>query len=158
MQEAIKLGAKAVVLVDGDGQHEVEYLDALVAPVIAGKADFVLGSRYLGVRPKSMPAARSLAVRLVTALSNAVFGCSVSDAQCGFRALSDRAARQIAPTEPGMEASLQMIGLAASRGLRIEQVPVGVTYEVDDAHSKPSLLHGLGLAWYLFNYPVRLPR
>jgi len=43
-------GYDAVVRIDGDGQHEVEDIPKVLEPILAGRADAVIGSRFLGRR------------------------------------------------------------------------------------------------------------
>ena len=49
-KEAEKFSPEAVVMIDGDGQHRIEDLPAIVTPILDGSADLVFGSRYLDDR------------------------------------------------------------------------------------------------------------
>ena len=55
---AKEAGCKALVLLDGDGQHDPNYIPSLLKPVLDGKADMAVGSRYLGMR-SSVPGYRT---------------------------------------------------------------------------------------------------
>ncbi len=54
LAEARQRGARAVVLLDGDGQHNPADIPALLQPILDGKADMVVGSRFLGL-PSNTP-------------------------------------------------------------------------------------------------------
>lgn len=75
-----------LVTFDADGQHDPAYLPALIAPLAAGAADYVVGSRYLaGGRERS---ARALGNRLFAAAASLATGAPISDATSGMIALS----------------------------------------------------------------------
>ena len=49
-EHARRMGADALVLLDGDSQHDPSDVDGLVEPILSGDADMVVGSRFAGVR------------------------------------------------------------------------------------------------------------
>lgn len=81
----------AVAFCDADGEYAPEELGALVAPVLAGEADYVVGSRFAG-RIERMRPHRRAGNRLLTRVLAVVARQPVSDGQSGYRALSPRAA------------------------------------------------------------------
>src|SRR5215212_9588295 len=83
-------GYAAAVYLDGDGEYDPAQLERLLAPVASGRADYVLGSRFLG-RRDGMSWHRALANRTATALLGTLMETVLSDAQTGFRAFSARA-------------------------------------------------------------------
>ena len=91
-------GARVIVTLDADGQHAPEDIPRLVAPVLEGAADLVLGAR---ARAGAMPWGRRCTNWLAAALASRIGGLAVPDAQTGFRALSRRAAAEIRPLEQG---------------------------------------------------------
>jgi uncharacterized membrane protein YbhN (UPF0104 family) len=92
LAEASALGPACVVYLDGDGEYAPEELEALVAPVLAGAADYVVGSRFAGgarrMRPHRMLGNRVLTrwVRWMTRRRD------LTDGQSGYRAFSAAAA------------------------------------------------------------------
>jgi hypothetical protein len=83
-------GYAAAVYIDGDGEYDPADFERLLEPVARGRADYVLGSRFLGQR-EGMSWHRTLANRSTSALLGLMLGTVTSDGQTGYRALSARA-------------------------------------------------------------------
>ena len=90
LHHATKSGYEAAVYLDGDGEYDAGQADTLLAAVIDGEADYVIGSRFLGTRA-GMAAHRSLSNRLLSRLMSAMTGLAMTDSQSGYRAFSARA-------------------------------------------------------------------
>jgi hypothetical protein len=86
-------GCDAAVYLDGDGEYDPSELARMLEPVASGRAEYVLGSRFLGgARPQGMAWHRVLANRAASALGGALLGgLVVSDGQTGYRAFGRRA-------------------------------------------------------------------
>jgi hypothetical protein len=80
----------AAVYLDGDGEYDPAELERVLEPVASGRADYVLGSRFLGDRD-GMSWHRALGNRAASAALGTLMGTVLSDAQTGFRAFSARA-------------------------------------------------------------------
>ncbi|MGE3285785.1 MAG: lysylphosphatidylglycerol synthase domain-containing protein [Pseudonocardia sp.] len=92
LAEACALRPAAVVYVDADGEYFPEDMAALVAPVLAGDADYVVGSRFTGDIER-MLTRRRLGNRVLTAVLRRVARRrDLTDGQSGFRAFSPAAA------------------------------------------------------------------
>jgi hypothetical protein len=83
-------GYAAAVYLDGDGEYRPADFERVLEPVARGRADYVLGSRFLG-RRDGMSWHRTLANRCTSALLGLLLGTVTSDGQTGYRALSARA-------------------------------------------------------------------
>ncbi len=84
-------GVAACLLIDADGEYEPAHAGRVLAPILAGRADYVLGSRFLG-RREGMTWHRALANRAASSLTSVLIGGHVlTDAQTGCRAFSPRA-------------------------------------------------------------------
>lgn len=83
----------AIVQLDADGQHDPACATSLLAPVLAGEADVVLGSRFLGGNSYPVPWARRLGQRLFGGIAGWIVGARISDPTTGYQALSRRAVR-----------------------------------------------------------------
>jgi glycosyltransferase involved in cell wall biosynthesis len=96
---AIKTGFKKAlneeyeifVLMDGDGQHNPDFIPNLASKLI--NADIVIGSRFLDEDLEGMPLQRRLSNRLTTKLIKFATGYNITDSQSGFRSISPSAAR-----------------------------------------------------------------
>lgn len=133
-----------VVIMDGDGQHKVEDINGLVAPVVQGDADLVIGSRFLK-KDNSIPYYRQVGQRVLNRVTNAGAPVKVSDTQSGFRALSRRALDNINFHSSGYAIEQDMIIHFTERGLRIKEVPISVRYDVPNGHKQGSISMGVGL-------------
>ena len=118
-------GYEVVVRLDGDGQHDASEIGKLLAPIQAGDADLVIGSRFVDsggtYRP---PFARRMGIRVFARLVSVLGGQRVTDTTSGFVALN-RLAIELFATEyphdyPEVEATL----VALRSGLRLTQVQV----------------------------------
>jgi hypothetical protein len=83
-------GYSAAVYIDGDGEYDPADFARVLEPVARGRADYVLGSRFLGHRD-GMSWHRNLANRLTSAALGLLMETVTSDGQTGYRALSARA-------------------------------------------------------------------
>lgn len=129
----------ALVLIDGDGQHTPGEIPTLLAPVLHGQADMVIGTRF-GAVTSSIPRYRRAGQRVLTILTNLISGVVVSDSQSGFRAFSPRAVQQMRFESPRFALESEMQCLARSAGLRITEVPISAIY-VEPAKRNP-IRHG----------------
>ena len=83
-------GYAAAVYLDGDGEYDPADFERVLDPIARGRADYVLGSRFLGSRD-GMSWHRTLANRMTSALLGCLMETVTSDGQTGYRALSARA-------------------------------------------------------------------
>jgi glycosyltransferase involved in cell wall biosynthesis len=143
---ARELGYEAVVMLDGDGQHDPEEIPAVAAPVLAGVADLVIGSRFLDTKAE-IPAYRRAGQMVLNGFTNlSVDGnFATTDSQSGFRALSRRALENLTFASEGYNIESDMIAHFAPLDLRITEVPISVTYDVPHKHKKNPVSHGFGV-------------
>jgi len=90
IEYAQKVKPSLVVTLDGDGQHRPSDIPKIVQPILAGHADFVIGSRFLQENP-SMPLIKIVGNRILTFIVRILVGVKITDAQTGFRALNKKA-------------------------------------------------------------------
>ncbi|WP_292520550.1 glycosyltransferase family 2 protein [Methanoculleus sp.] len=143
---AREIGFEAVVMLDGDGQHDPAEIPAVVAPVLAGEADLVIGSRFLDTGVK-IPKYRVAGQKVLNGFTNlSTDGEFVTtDSQSGFRALSRRALDNLNFASEGYTIESDMIAHFASINLRMTEVPISVTYDVPHKHKKNPISHGFGV-------------
>ncbi|MBO9309939.1 MAG: glycosyltransferase family 2 protein, partial [Chloroflexi bacterium] len=131
--------AAAVILLDGDGQHDPNDIPRLLAPIQSGAADLVVGSRFMGLRSNT-PRWRVVGQRALTALTNAASGVPLSDSQSGFRALSKRALNLMTFTSRGFSVESEMQFLIRQHNLQALEVPISVNY--DERPKRNPFAHG----------------
>jgi len=137
-------GAELLVILDGDGQHNPGEIPRLLAPILRGEADFVIGSIFL-TNEHNMPRYRKFGIRVITFLWNFGAGLKVSDAQSGFRAYDKKLFEAIPLSEKGMSVSIEIIEKARRRGVVIKEVPTSCLY-VHSHFNLKSIMHGLNAA------------
>jgi glycosyltransferase involved in cell wall biosynthesis len=122
---AISPQSTIVLFIDGDGSDRPDLVPAVLAPIEAGRADFVLGSRLRGERePGSLEPAQIVAGRLAGWLIRALYGVRFTD-MSPFRAIRRDSLDQLGMREETFGWNLEMQMRAAAAGLRIVEVPVG---------------------------------
>ena len=139
---ARETGCSALVLLDGDGQHEPSYIPSLVKPVLDGEADIVVGSRYLKIE-SSVPEYRIWGHRVLTFLTNFGSRVKLTASQSGFRAFSPKAMEVLSFTETGLSIESEMQFLANEASLRVAEVPITIGYH-GNAKRSP-IGHGMGV-------------
>lgn len=130
------------VMIDADGQHLPCEIDAVIAPVLEGKADLVIGSRYLN-HACQVPYNRILGHRVINLFTRLASGEAASDSQSGFRAFSRNALQWIEFKSRGFSVESEMQFLAHEFGLKLVEVPVTIRY-LDDS-KRPALSQGLAV-------------
>ena len=140
-RKARELDADALVLLDADGQHVPEEVPVLLAPILAGEADLVIGSRYLNGPDSRVPGHRVWGHRVFNLLTRASSGVGASDSQSGFRAMSRRALRALSFSSAGVSVESEMQFLARELGLRVVEVPITADYA--EKPKRPVVQHGL---------------
>ena len=122
---ALRRGYDIVVRVDGDGQHPSAEIDALVAPLLEGRADAVVGSRFGGrAGYQTPPGLRRAGQRLLSAWVSAATGVRITDATSGFWAFGTRAIMLLAEEHPPGYPEPELLLLLARSGIRVAEVPV----------------------------------
>ncbi len=141
---ALKLDADIMVLIDGDGQHNPDDIPSLIEPILDSKADLVIGSRFMDGNEIEAPLYRRLGLRVLNYLHRRVNKLSVSDAECGFRALSRKALDAVQFFDHGgYGVDAEMLSLAEKNGITIAEVPVTVRYKgLKKTSKKTPLTHG----------------
>ncbi|MBI0583259.1 MAG: glycosyltransferase family 2 protein [Methanomassiliicoccus sp.] len=144
LREAERLGCWAAVMLDGDGQHRTEDIEAVVGLVVNGEADLVIGSRFLGEQ-KDIPRYRVFGQKVINSLSNFSTQVEVTDSQSGLRALSRKALKNLNFTSEGYNVESDMITHFTEHGLVIKEVPISVRYDVPNGHKEGATSMGMKL-------------
>ena len=122
LQTALSKGADIIVNTDADFQYNQKQIPELLEPILKGKADIVLGSRFQG-HIEYMPFSKRIGNRISTWAVRRVSGLPISDAQTGFRAFTRESALRmnILSTHTYTQ---ETIIQAAAQNLVITEVPV----------------------------------
>jgi len=116
---------EVLVQLDADGQHDPVWIGDLIAPVLSGRADLSIGSRFKKPSGYEMGAARSAGRRFFRLLLQWFGGPAIEDPTSGLQALSRRTfAFYTEDFFPFDFPDIDVLLLAHKRGFRIEEVPV----------------------------------
>ncbi|MBW3659847.1 MAG: flippase-like domain-containing protein [Actinobacteria bacterium] len=126
LAEGVARGAAAVVFCDADGEYAPEELERMVAPVLAGDADYVIGSRFAGDIVRMLPH-RRFGNLVLTAIVRFVARLPVTDGQSGYRALSHDAAADAEVIHDFNYAQVLTLDLVA-KGYRYAEVPISYRF------------------------------
>ncbi|MDQ3862259.1 MAG: glycosyltransferase family 2 protein [Actinomycetota bacterium] len=143
---AIALAEKAQVVVnlDADGQYKPEELDRLVKPIVEGRADFVLGSRFMGYYQEA-GSIRHVGVIFFSRMISLLTGVRVSDCTNGYRAIRVSELHKLNLREDRFNAN-EIILEALKHKLRFEQVPVSMmSRAAGETKKPPKLAYPLGV-------------
>jgi glycosyltransferase involved in cell wall biosynthesis len=121
---AVAQGHDAAVQVDGDGQHDASQLDLVLAPLEAGTANVVIGSRFLADTGYRASPPRRAGMLLFGALVRAATGQRITDTTSGFRALDREAFAFLARNYPVDFPDAETLVLLRRAGFRLMEVSV----------------------------------
>lgn len=128
---AFEARADVAAVMAGDGQMHPDDLEALIAPVLCGEADYVKGNRldHASVR-RDMPVVRRLGNQVLSWLTGLATGLRVRDSQCGYTALARTAAERLhlPALWPRYGYPNDLLGRVAAAGLRLREVVVRPVY------------------------------
>jgi len=150
LRHARKTGCTVAVMLDADGQHEPREIPRVAQFVSIGKADLVIGSRFLG-KNGGVPSYRKIGQKTLDLFTNIGAKTKVTDSQSGFRALSCQALDNLDFKSDGYNIESDMIAHFSAMGLPIMEVPITVNYDVPHKHKKHPLTHGMGVLTRLVN-------
>lgn len=152
--EALQRDADAIVMLHPDGQYEPQLIGSLVEPILAGRADLVLGSRLAlpgMARANGMPLWKYVVNRALTSIENRIMGTQLSEAHTGYRAYS----RRLLLTVPFLRNSAdfafdsELLMQASHFGMRIQEVPARGRYfeEASSVGLGSGIVYGLKTLW-----------
>jgi glycosyltransferase involved in cell wall biosynthesis len=161
---ALEAGAEVVVMLHPDYQYDATRIPALVAPILAGEADLMLGSRFLGdPLAGGMPRWKYLSNRFLTILENVAFGLHLSEYHTGLRAYS----RRLLETIPYHLNSNDFVfdqelvaQVVAAGGMRIGEIAVPTRYfeEASSVNFRRSVVYGLSTLRVVARYILHQAR
>jgi Glycosyl transferase family 2 len=132
---ALKLGADVIVNTDADNQYRAVDIPKLVEPILAGRADMVVGDRQVR-EIKHFPPLKKLLQRLGSWVVRRASGTSVADTTSGFRAYGREAALGLQVVS-NYTYTLESLIQAGTLGVAIEDVPIATNPQL-----RPSRLLG----------------
>lgn len=152
---AARNGYDIAVQFDGDGQHRADCLEKLIQPLLDGKADMVVGSRFLPDSDQDgfqSSASRRFGIKLLSFLIKLVTGKKINDVTSGFRAVNrdliEFYSENYAQDFPEPEA----IVMALKNGFRVAEAPV----RMNERTAGTSSIRALASAYYMIKVSLAI--
>ncbi len=149
-QYALENGVDILVHFDADGQHHANDIPKLIEPILKGKADVVLGSRFLHPEDSNAPFWRKFMLKGAILFSWIFSGIMLSDAHNGLRAFNRHALKSIIIREDGFTYASEILDEIRRLTLRYAEVPVTITYSDYSLHKGQSSWNAIRIALRLF--------
>jgi len=124
---AVAGGYDLSVQFDGDGQHPAEQIKDIIRPVLDGKADLVVGSRFLGEGNYRPSIARGAGMAFFSRLVSAILKERLTDTTSGFRAAGRECINYFSSRYPDDYPEVEALVLLHKKGFSIMEVPVTMT-------------------------------
>jgi len=156
IRRSLVLGADAIVLLDGDGQHDPDEIPQLLSPILSRDADIACGVRT--VNGNATPAYRRIGLSVISAAYNVGSRKPWQhDVLSGFRAINRDAASNLLITDTWYGFSAEMLMKARLAGYRIVDVPVTCIYHknVKDNSTINPVVHGVRVLLSVIMWRVR---
>jgi glycosyltransferase involved in cell wall biosynthesis len=147
---ALDDGHDVLAVMAGDDQMDPDDLASLVHAVLRG-AHYAKGNRFVHPEARRMPPLRRAGGELLSLVTRVSTGLRVSDTQCGYTALSARAAASLPLAElfPRYGYPNDLLGMLAARDLRVVEVPVRPVYADERSGLRP---------WHAARIPLVIAR
>jgi glycosyltransferase involved in cell wall biosynthesis len=121
---ALRNGYDIAIQVDGDGQHNPEFLPSMIQPLLTGRADLVIGSRYLSEGGFKSTLPRKMGIKFFSSLAWILTKKRTTDPTSGFRAVDKKGLQLFAEEYPSDYPEVEALVSAYRKGLQFEEVPV----------------------------------
>lgn len=145
---AYENGYDIAVQFDGDGQHEVKYVEDIIKPILEGQADFVIGSRFVSdLSEFKSTGMRRFGIKVISFFIKLFTGVKIYDTTSGFRAMNKKIIKEFAryyPTEyPEPVSTTELL----KKGYQVEEIPV----KMKDREGGVSSIRAWKNAYYMLN-------
>jgi hypothetical protein len=138
-------GARYIVTTDADGQYNPAEMERVLAPVVAGEADFVTGSRKLGSQETKDPV-RRLGTWVFATTISLLTGTHITDSSFGLRAMRAEVTGAVRLEQPQYQSAELLIAVLA-RGFRVAEVPATIhKRQVGESKKGHNAIYGLKYA------------
>ncbi len=128
--------ADVLLMVDGDDTYPAEHARTLLAPVLSGQADLVVGTRLETFEHSAFRRFHGLGNRLVRGVLSRLFGVRIADVLSGYRAFNARFVRSMPVLSQGFEIETEMTVFALAHGFVLREITVPYGARPEGSHSK----------------------
>ena len=164
---AVKSGFRAatgdvVLIQDADLEYDPQDYGALLQPILDGRVEAVMGSRFLlerlkffGKGAKSPFFTHYIGNKLIVAITNGLYGHSATDYEGGLKAFSKRIVDSIPIDADGFEYDNELICKLLRRGHRITEVPIKYRSRTYEEGKKIKWQDGVRMIWTIVKWRFR---
>jgi glycosyltransferase involved in cell wall biosynthesis len=135
VENSLENGADIMVNIDADGQFDANEIPKLLAPILNGKADMVIGNRFGETKAKNIPWIRKSLNKFAAGMIGFFMGYKTNDLTCGFRAHNRETMLRLNLVNTHFTYTQETIIDAVGKDLKLVWVPITVTY-FDNRKSK----------------------
>jgi len=132
---ALERGYDAVIMMDGDGQHDVGSLDRFLLEADKNKISVIVGNRM--VNAKGMPVIRFITNKFMSWLISLACGQKIADTQCGYRYIHGEILRKITLFSRDFEIETEILMKACRKGFPVTNVPIKTIYRNETSMINP---------------------
>jgi len=156
-RRALAEQADVVAVMAGDAQMDPRDLPAVLAPIVAGRADYIKGNRFRSTERGNMPLLRRVAGKVLSLATRLASGLDVDDCQCGYTAISRHALCTLPLDElwPRFGYPNDLLLLLAQHGLGVGEVTVRPLYGDERSGVRP--WHAVLILWLIARRWLRQP-
>lgn len=152
-QYAEENGYDIAIQCDGDGQHDVNYVDKIIKPIVKGEADLVVGSRFIEELSKFRSSRlRRIGIRIIAFLIEVVTGQRIADPTSGFRAANKNVIRHFSQSYPKEYPEPESLVNLLRQGYVIEEKAV----EMKERLGGVSSIRAWKNAYYMINVSLSI--
>jgi len=144
-----------VIIQDADLEYDPVEIPFVIAPILAGRADVVYGSRFLVRRAaRVLYFYHYLANKLLTFCSNLLTNMNMTDIETCYKAFRTPILQQTPLTSSGFGMEVEITAFVAKTRARVYEVPISYYGRTYEEGKKIGLIDGLCALWYIFRYNV----
>lgn len=156
LARALELGADVAIVQDADLEYDPAEHGEVLRPILDGRADVVIGTRFIGQTHRVLYFWHSVANRLITLLSNMLTNLNLTDVECCFKAFHRDALSQLTIREPRFGVEPELVAKVARLRLPVEGGAAGGArgrtrparvYEVPVSYSGRTYDEGKKITW-----------
>lgn len=138
VREAVELiEAPYVLMIDGDATYRPEQADRMVAPLVAGDAEHVIGNRFADMESGAMTRLNAFGNRIINRTFSLIHGRNLEDILSGYRAFTTDSFKQLSLSADGFGIETELAVECVRHGVETEVVPI--RYEARPEGSETNL-------------------
>lgn len=145
---ALKKGAKKLVLIDSDGQHDPSEIHKFLKAL--EKVDIVFGYRKFN---KKMPFILKFGNNYINFVTKLLYGVNLRDTQCGYRALRANAYKKARWKSNDYSMESEMIANIGKRHLKYKEIPIKTIYS--DKYKGTTIFDGIKIVFNMFLWRLK---